>query len=162
MVRRSFRGSGCTEMASGQRYSLEVKQRAREFFVEQGATYEEVAGETGVSLAALKQWGAEGNWTDERKQFEQDYLKVQGKLQKLKIKLIDDAITSLEPQKIYALASVMKAGSMLRGGAQEDRAAQALDWLQRLITFLQKRDQEALRYLEPHLRAFADSLKEAA
>lgn len=149
-------------------YPLEVKTRAREIFVEQGMTYKEVAAETGVSENNLKKWGSEGKWKTERQEFEKEFFALHSKVQKAKIKLLDGIIDKpemgqVEINRLNTFAAIEKATA--RSGLRarsEDKASQVLDWLQRLVSFLQERDSEALRYLHPHLRAFADELKESA
>jgi hypothetical protein len=141
-------------------YSLEQKVSAREAFVESDQTYEEVAAATGISPAALKAWGKEGNWQKEREEFQKGVLAVNGKVQKLKMQLLDEAIAGGDPQKIYALANLMRvsaAGKAVQSGV--DSAALFLKWAQQLIDYLQDKDQEALRYLQPHIRSFAESVK---
>ena len=143
-------------------YSLDQKVIAREMFVESDQTYEEVAAATGVSTAALKSWGKEGKWQEERDDFQKSVLGVNGKVQKLKLQLLDDAIKGGDPQKIYALANLMRAtasGKAIQSSV--DRAAMFLDWMGKLLDYLKESDQEALRYLQPHIKNFADSIKAA-
>lgn len=141
-------------------HSLETKQRAYDLFVERGLTYDEVARETGVSLSTLKQWGGEGDWLKKRGEFEREFLQLHANFQKLKLKLTAEALDTGDPQKIYALATLHRATSLNFRGGGEDKAALALEWLQKLIAFLKERDADALKYLHPHLSAFAEELRQ--
>ena len=142
-------------------YSLEERARARSMFVETGLSYEQVAQETGISISQLKEWGRDQEWTRERDEYERDYLQLSGGLQKLKVQLLKDAVASGHPQKIYALANLLKATTSPKAAVRsEDRATLFLEWAGKLIDYLKQADTEALRHLEPHLRGFADSVKQ--
>lgn len=143
-------------------YPLEQKVQARTLYVEGGLTYDEVAEETGISLSQLKEWGKEGNWVVERLTYERSFLELHSNVQKMKVELSQKALQTKDPQLIYALSSLMRSTTV--GGnrtAKQDKAAVTLDILTKLLDYLKGRDSEALRYLEPHLRGFADSLKHA-
>lgn len=143
-------------------YPLEQKVQARTLYVEGGLTYDEVAEETGISLSQLKEWGKEGNWFVERLTYERSFLELHSNVQKMKVELSQKALQTKDPQLIYALSNLMRSTTV--GGnrtAKQDKAAITLDLLARLLDYLKGRDSEALRYLEPHLRGFADSLKHA-
>lgn len=149
------------------RHSLDQKFKAREMFINQGMTYEEVARQTGISLSTLKQWGTEGDWFKERQEFESRFLQMTSGIDQRIIDQIAKAARSQEPQDFYAIGNLVstraKITSTFRGRAgAEDRAAWAIDLLEKLVTFLRERDSEALRYLGPHLRAFTDELKASA
>ena len=49
-------------------YSLEIRDKAEELYVEQGLTYEEVAEKVKVASNTVKVWGAQGNWKERRKE----------------------------------------------------------------------------------------------
>lgn len=143
-------------------YPLEQKVQARTLYVEGGLTYDEVAEETGISLSQLKEWGKEGNWFTERANYERSFLELHSNVQKVKVELSQKALQTKDPQLIYALSNLMRSTQV--GGsrtAKQDKATLTLDILTKLLDYLKVRDSEALRYLEPHLRGFADSLKHA-
>ena len=143
-------------------YSLDIKTRARELFVEQGMTFEDVSGDTGISISQLKKWGKEGSWTEERDSFERDYMELHSKLQKVKLKLVNDALTDARPDKCFALAGLMRLPKSRKTGQPgEDRAGIFLEFMGELLGYLKERDPESLRYLEPHIRDFANEVKSA-
>lgn len=144
-------------------YSLEDKARARSLYIEAGLTFEQVAGETGISVSHLKGWAKEGDWSKQKQDFERDFLDLHAKMQRLKLQLVNNALDTNDPQKIYALGNLMRATARpASAGKQssEDRAAQFLEWMSGLISYIEARDQEALRALEPHIRGFADTMKQ--
>ena len=158
----SLRSADCTLSFSLRKmsYSLDIKTRARELFVEQGMTFEEVSGDTGISISQLKKWGKEGSWTEERDSFERDYMELHSKLQKVKLKLVNDALTDARPDKIFALAGIMRIGNSRKAKqVGEDRAGIFLEFMGELLAFLKEQDPESLRYLEPHIRNFANEVK---
>lgn len=143
-------------------YSLEEKLRARELYVESGLTFEQVSGETGISLSHIKRWAKEGSWSKEKEEFESETLELHAQVQKLKVKLTREALATVDPQKIYALASLMRASSIKKnhqGG--EDKAALFLEFMGDLVDYLREKDPESLRYLQPHIRSFAEGMKTA-
>ena len=147
-------------------YSLEVQHRAKTLFVEEGKTYEEVEKETGVSLSTLKNWGKEGKWLEERKEFERRFLSMTTGLDKLIVEQIQQAAKTKHSQDIFGVGKLLdvraKINSALRPSQRaEDKAAFFLEVMERFLKFLSERDAEALRHLEPHIRAFADEMKAA-
>ena len=147
-------------------YSLEVQHRAKTLFVEEGKTYEEVEKETGVSLSTLKNWGKEGKWLEERKEFERRFLSMTTGLDKLIVEQIQQAAKTKHSQDIFGVGKLLdvraKINSALRPSQQaQDKAAFFLEVMEKFLKFLSERDGEALRHLEPHIRAFADEMKAA-
>ena len=141
-------------------HSLEEKIRARELFVESGCSYEEVAGETGISVSVLKNWGKEGNWTGEREEYEHDVMDLSVRLRKTTLKKMREIEADPNDQKIYALRTLLQATFNQRKKPGIDKAAFLLEVIERLVKFLGAKDPEALRYLQPHIRAFAEEMKE--
>lgn len=141
-------------------YSLEDKARARQLFVEEGLTYEEVAEETGVSTSQLKNWGREGEWQKAREEFERDYLELTTNVHKLKLETVKKALTSKHSQDIIAATNLLRAMPIGRKSRHEiDRAAIFLDFMASFVSYLRQRDGDALRYLQPHVSGFADYIK---
>ncbi len=143
-------------------YGLEEKSRARQLFVEDGLNYDEVAEETAISIQTIKKWGGEGGWVAAQKEFEREYMELTTNVHKLKLETVKNALASKHSQDIIAATNLLKAMPVSRKGrGQFDRAAYFLEIIDGEIKYLKERDPEALRYLEPHLRGFAESMKEA-
>jgi hypothetical protein len=85
---------------------LDVRQRAEELFIIDGLTLQEVAGQMAISERTLANWSSEGEWVQRRREYQNAArdIKYYGKMTRLK--LIKDAMTSLDPQKIYAFATL--------------------------------------------------------
>jgi transcriptional regulator with XRE-family HTH domain len=84
----------------------DIRQRAEELFIIDGLTLQEVAGQTGISERTLANWSTDGEWVSRRREYQNAArdIKYYGKMTRLK--LIKDAMTSLDPQKIYAFATL--------------------------------------------------------
>lgn len=142
-------------------YSLEARARAQELYVESSYTFDEVAEETAISVSQLKSWAKEGQWSEQRTAFARDFLEVRSKLLKVKLAALDLALCHPHSQNILAVAKVMESGrSAAPKPGRIDKASLFLDFLGGLIEHLKATDPEALRYLEPHLRRYADSMKQ--
>lgn len=144
-------------------YPLEIKARARALYIEGGMTYDDVAAETGVSLSQLKEWGTSGEWFAARTEYERSFLELHANVQRVKLELSQKALQTKDPQLIYALSNLMRATAPTGGkGATPDKPALFIGFAAQFVEYLKARDPEALRHLEPHLRGFAESVKEAA
>ncbi len=84
----------------------DTRQRAEELFIIDGLTLQEVAGQLAISGRTLANWSSEGEWVQRRREYQNAArdIKYYGKMTRLK--LIKDAMTSLDPQKIYAFATL--------------------------------------------------------
>lgn len=84
----------------------EIRQRAEELFIIDGLTIQEVAGQLGISERTIANWSSDGEWVARRREYQNAArdIKYYGKMTRLK--LIKDAMTSLDPQKIYAFATL--------------------------------------------------------
>lgn len=143
-------------------FSLEARQRGRDLFVESALSYEDVSKETGIAVNTLKSWGVAEKWTDQREEYQKQYSAFHAKISKLQLQLVDSALESKDAQAVYALANLMRAKHSSNGtGAQVDRPAIVLDTLTKLVEFIRSREPNHLSYLEPHVKAFADSLRAA-
>lgn len=89
-------------------YSWEVREQAQEYYVIEGHTYDEVAGLTGVSVSQLKRWGAEEGWSEAKREYRRALTDIKRKRVKLRAKLVNKALNSLDPQAIYAYAAIEK------------------------------------------------------
>jgi len=143
-------------------YGLEARKNARDLYVESGLSYEDVSRETGIAEQTLKNWGAAENWKAQREEYEREYSMFHAKVAKAKLRLANEALKDdkIDSQKIYALATLMKAGSngAARGGSA-DKPALFIEFLGKLIEHVKAKDPDALRYLEPHIKSFAAEIK---
>lgn len=144
-------------------YSLETRQKARDLFVEQGLSYEEVARQTGVSVNNLKKWGSEEKWTKQRDEYQREFAQFHAKIGKLKLKLVNEALDTGEPQKIYALSGLMRAsGNGEAIGGAEDRIAVCGECLADLSDYVEEKDPEAFKSFKLFIRDFFKRIKGGA
>ena len=146
-------------------YSLDVRQRSRDLFVEASQSYEDVSKETGVAVNTLKQWGVAGKWTDQREQYQRDYSDFHAKVSRLKLKLAEKALENEDAaamsQSVYALSSLMRANhASANGAAAQDKPQWFIECMQKFLEFVKNRDPDALRHLEPHVGAFAEVVRQ--
>ncbi|MBW2093011.1 MAG: hypothetical protein JRI34_12925 [Deltaproteobacteria bacterium] len=87
-----------------QEYSWEIRERAEELYVVDGLTYEQVAKTTGVAASTLKRWADEGQWGARKKEYRQALTSIERNAVLLRKGLIEKALSSLDPQDVYAVA----------------------------------------------------------
>jgi uncharacterized protein YjcR len=87
----------------------QIRERAEELYVINGLTLEAVAEETGVPSGSIKRWAAEGGWKAKQREYRDAEAEIKRYSRLARLKLIKDAMTSLNPQKIYAFAALERA-----------------------------------------------------
>jgi DNA-binding transcriptional MerR regulator len=99
----------------------ESRQRAEELFVIDGRTIDEVADIIGVSSRTVSNWSTEGGWLERRREYRNAASDIRRYATLTRLKLIKDAMTSLDPQKVYAFAALERvAAHSAEGMAQSD------------------------------------------
>jgi hypothetical protein len=91
--------------------SWEIREDAKELYVTEGLTYDQVAGATGVSVSQLKKWGQVESWTAARKEYREAYSSIKRDTVMLRAKLLKAALVAGDPQSVYAFAAIEKAMS---------------------------------------------------
>lgn len=92
-------------------YSYEIREIAKEQYVTEGRTYDQVAESTGVSVAQLKRWGKEEDWTGARREYRDALSSIKRDTVKLRAKLVKAALATGDPQSVYAFAAIEKAAA---------------------------------------------------
>lgn len=93
----------------------EGKDQAREMYVHQQMTFDEIAKRLGRSDKTIRDWAASGRWKVERQDYLKTRISVHEKLHKLVEQLtdrmIDDCTTgaTLSPQSMHALTNLVTA-----------------------------------------------------
>lgn len=90
-------------------YDWGVREQAEEYYVLDGHTYKEVSGLTGVSVSQLKRWSADAGWTESRREHRRALGDIKRKTVLLRRDLLEKAVNSLDPQRVYAFAAIEKA-----------------------------------------------------
>lgn len=99
-------------------YSYEIRENAKEFFVTEGSTYDQVAKLTGVSVGQLKRWGKDEGWTGARREYREALSSIKRDTVMLRAKLLKTALGSGDPQSVYAFAAIEKAVTSGKKSAQ--------------------------------------------
>jgi len=89
----------------------ETRLRAEELFVIDGMTLEDISQELEISDRTLANWSAEGGWKAKRREYRDAAGEIRRYSTLTRLKLIKDAMTSLDPQKIYAFAALEKVAT---------------------------------------------------
>jgi len=115
----------------------EARDRAEELYVINGLTLDEVSEETGIPARTLQSWSAGEGWKVRQKEYRDAAAGIRHYTRLTKLKLIKDAMRTLDPQKVYAFAALERAtqassGDYAVAGQQEreiktaEEAAEAL------------------------------------
>ena len=102
---------------------LETRQWAAQLWIEEGRTYESVSAITGVSVGALKKWAAEEGWPERRGELRQSLRDIRRDQMKLRSALLKNALTSLNPQDVFAVTSLEGMLARAQGKAGDAGAA---------------------------------------
>lgn len=94
----------------------EIRERAEELYIVDGLTYEQTARETGVSDSQLKRWGVRGQWNEKRKEYREALGEIKRDTVKLRRNLLREALTSLDPQAVYAVARLEQVAAQAAKG----------------------------------------------
>ena len=103
---------------------FELRERAEELFVIDGLSLEQVSKATGVIERTLSNWSTEGGWKDLRAEYREAIRGIRRYTVLTKLKLIKDAMTTLDPQKIYAFAALERA---VKGDTEDESIPAASD-----------------------------------
>lgn len=100
---------------------MELRDQAEELYVINGLTLEEVSKETGIPLRTLQSWSAGEGWKVRQKEYRDAAAGIRHYTRLTKLKLIKDAMRTLDPQKVYAFAALERATA--GGGSLEGETA---------------------------------------
>lgn len=95
----------------GKEIPWEIRERAEELYIVEGLTFEQVAGQTGVSVSQLKRWARPNeieaaSWQDRRREYRTAFDHIKRDTVLLRKRLVAKALKSLDPQHVYAIASL--------------------------------------------------------
>jgi hypothetical protein len=135
---------------------------ARRLVVAEGYTYEEAAEATGIPASTLQKRGCAENWMDQRAHS----MSYAASIRALKVKLLEKATASRDPQDVFAWRQVETAWPEHRyQPAQADpraRLALVLELLDELVNYLAEQAPDALAALRPHIAPFSAHLERGA
>lgn len=113
--------------------SWEIRERAEGLYIIDGLTFEQVAARTGVSVTQLKRWGADGEWTERKKEYRREISDIRRGTVQLRAKLLRKVLDSPapDPQDIYAFARIEQvaaaASSRIRPESSEALPAEPVE-----------------------------------
>lgn len=140
---------------------LEIRFRAEEMYVVEGRTYDQVAEASGVSVTQLKRWGADSDWGGMRR----EYREAQGSILRdtvlLRKKMITQALNTLDPQAVYAVARLEKAAIKKDVVVEVDRPKLFLEDMQFIAKILKEIDPEGLKAFGRNFDAIVMRFKES-
>ena len=140
----------------------ETRDLAREFYVIDGLTFEQAAERTGVNAASLKRWAGEEDWAGRKQRRLRENLGLKEKLQELRRKLIEQAVSTLDPQQIYAamkLEQVLNPATEIKE-AEVDRPRIFLEDLDFVAGVLKEINPEGLKVLAGSFAIIVERFKE--
>jgi len=88
---------------------METREWAEELYVIEGLTLEEVSKKTGISEHTIQKWSADDGWKARQKEYRNAASEIRRYTRLTKLKLIKAAMTSLDPQQIYAFAALERS-----------------------------------------------------
>jgi hypothetical protein len=100
-------------------YSYEIREAAEAMYVTDGMTYDQVAAATGVSVAQLKRWGMDEDWTGKKKEYREALSSIRRDKIKLRAALLKTALDSKDPQSVYAYAAIERAMAASRKSEED-------------------------------------------
>lgn len=96
--------------------SWEIREDAYNLYVTDGLTYEQVAKRTGVSLSQVKRWGQAENWADAKREYRHALQSIKRDTVKLRASLLKNALSSKDPQDVYAFAALERIEAARKTG----------------------------------------------
>ncbi len=81
---------------------FEQRERAKDLYVIEGMTLEQVAGETQIPGRTVEEWSRSDGWVEERREYRRSLSDIKRNTVTLRKRLISKALESLDPQDIYA------------------------------------------------------------
>lgn len=134
---------------------FETKQRARDLYVVEGMTLEEVAGACEISDRTAANWSTDGDWTGERGRYREALAGIRSNSFKLKQQLIAKALNTLnsmeniDPQDMHGFRSVLAATEIKEKGKDAavniDRPKIFLEDMEFVAEVLREIDPEGLK-----------------
>lgn len=104
----------------GKEIPLEIRFAAEEMYIVDGLTYEDVSAATNVSVTQLQRWGSDGDWAKQKREYRQAFADIRRNSVLLRQKMIKQAMSTLDPQHVYAVARLESAASKVKNVVPAD------------------------------------------
>lgn len=148
---------------------FEIRQRARDLFIVEGLTINEVAGICGISDRTAANWSVEGGWNAERARHREAIASIKNNSFKLKQELIAKALNtlsnmdSIDPQDMHGFRSILAATEIKekeKGGVIDiDRPKLFLEDMEFVAEILKEIDPEGLKVFARNFDVIVDRFK---
>lgn len=150
---------------------FEVKQKARDLYIIEGMTIEEVAGAVKVSERTVANWSTDGKWAEERARHREAIASIKDNSFKLKQQLIAKALNtlnsmeSIDPQDMHGFRSILAATEIKEKEKKEavtdiDRPRVFLEDMEFVAETLKEIDPEGLKILARNFDVIVNRFKE--
>jgi hypothetical protein len=143
---------------------FEQRERAKDLYVIEGMTLEQVAVETQIPVRTVEEWSRSDGWVEERREYRRSLSDIKRNTVTLRKRLISKALESLDPQDIYA-ASRLEALSARGEKKQEsgevaiDRPKLFLEDMGFIATTLKEIDPEGLKVFARNFESIVERFK---
>jgi hypothetical protein len=95
-------------------HPLETRQRAETMFVTTGLSAGQLSALLGISLGTLRKWSVDFKWMELRQEYEQSLMEIRRNTTRLRQRLLEKALESLDPQLVNAVARMESSASRER------------------------------------------------
>jgi hypothetical protein len=90
----------------GKELPLDLRWTAEELYITGSMAFDETAAATGVSVSQLKRWAEQHGWREQRQAYRQAFADIKRNTVELRRRLIAKALSSLNPQDVYAFSAL--------------------------------------------------------
>ncbi len=87
-------------------YPMETVERAEELWCVDGLTMGDVAARVGVAVSTVKRWAEKYGWHAKREEIRQALASIRVNTIRLRAKLIENTIATLDPMSAFAVAKI--------------------------------------------------------
>jgi len=144
---------------------LERREQAEELYIIDGLTLEQTAERTDIPVQTLKRWSSDNEWFQQRKKYRSELTGIKQNTVKLVKALTENALTTLDPQTIFAIARLKPAIEKQRKQevreADIDRPKLFLEDIEFIAQYLQENDPEGLKILARNFEVIVNLFKES-
>lgn len=150
---------------------FDLRQTARDLYVIEGMTHEEVSQKTEVPIGTIKRWSSEDNWKGNRAKHRETITSIKNNSIRLKEQLMAKALKtlssmdSINPQDMHGFRSILAAAEVKEkdkesGTADIDRPKLFLEDMEFVAEVLKEIDPEGLKILSRNFDEIVRRFKE--
>lgn len=142
----------------------ETRERAEDLYVVEGLSFQVVSEMTGVSMQCLHGWSTKEGWRAKRTAYRADKLCIKATITKLRLKLASAALSSSDPQKVFAFVRLEALACSQEQKQQVlpvnlDRPAVFLEDIEFIAGVLKDRDPAGLQVIAANFDYLVEQFK---